>query len=300
MGDRRAATEELLLKPDWKECYVISCIEYGTWRLLRTRRVALFPNDTGATGSVAPNSRQRIWPQTIGRSKSRKNAGRDMKSSETAFALGTTTEFQVFCSAALTPIFELNLFLLDTLVQIACDSVPEQTPQLVSALRSSLSQLTMRARSTLARSPIALLDAGFTDEGRWAAAIAQPERDFPERTEMFPYLHATQLAHQTLTLAWTTARASIQGACIVFGMTQKCAYALSRAGMHTIQRIAETHSNWVRPVWEGHPEIWGRLLSMATAPQPKLPSVGIRVLQQRMADLEPATYASDEIRSSRS
>jgi len=144
------------------------------------------------------------------------------------------------------------------------------------------------------------VDAGFRDDARWANAIARPNTEFPAGESAFPRLQALQLAQQTFTLAWTAARANPESACILFGMSRKCAGLVARVSIQTMQRIAERHPDWVRPAWENQPEIWHHLITAAAQePQPRLPPVGLRALQRQLADLEPATRESGEIRPTR-
>jgi hypothetical protein len=204
---------------------------------------------------------------------------------------------RTFSESGLDAVFELNRFLLDLLRNTAIRPWSEIRSQLPSTLGAQFSELTDDARDRLARAPISLVDGGFRDDSRWAALVARPDVDFPGEN-VFPHLQALQLAHQTLTLAWTTARVSREGARIIFGMSRRCADVVARAGIQTMQRVAERHPNWVRPAWDNQPEIWRHLIAMATQePQPRLPPVALRALQQRLADLEPATPESDETRS---
>jgi len=205
----------------------------------------------------------------------------------------------LFDSAALGSVFELNTLFLSTLARIAADPTIAIAGDAVGKLALSLSRQTVTARETLAQCPIALVEMGFRDGERWARAIEEPERTIISPGGIFPYLDAIRLANQTLMLAWTTAQTAWQGACIVFGMTREVADRLARTSLQTVQRIAERYPHWVRPIWEHQPEMWDYLVSMSNSPPKKLPPVGLRALQRRLADLEPATCEENETRSSR-
>jgi hypothetical protein len=205
-----------------------------------------------------------------------------------------------FCDSALTPVFEINRFLLDVLIDAACRPPMDAHRGLVLALNVPLARLTPAAVDRLARCPVCFVDGGFRDDAQWTAIASRPGGEFPARISAFPRLQALQLAHQTLTLAWTATRASLESACIIFGMTRKCADIVSHLGIQTIHRIAEQHPDWVRPTWENEPEIWHHLIAMAMQePPPRLPPIGLRALQRQFVDLEPATCASGEIRRTR-
>ena len=223
-----------------------------------------------------------------------------MKSSEHVVPVHEDGAGRAFSESGLAPVYELNRFLLDVLLDIASRPSREIRSRLSVALKAPLGQLTDAARNRLSRCPVSLVDAGFRDDARWANAVAGPNTEAPAGESAFPRLQALQLAHQTFTLAWTAARANPETACIIFGMSRKCAGVVARVGIQTMQLMAERHPDWVRPAWESQPEIWQRLIAAAVQePQPRLPPVGLRALQRQLAELEPATRESGEIRPTR-
>jgi hypothetical protein len=206
---------------------------------------------------------------------------------------------QSFGETGLAPVYELNRFMLDVLIDVAARPAGESRSRLAVVLKGPLARLTEAGRDRLSRCPVSLVDAGFRDDPRWTAALGRPNSEFPANESAFPHLQALRLAHQTVTLAWTSARANLESACIIFGMSRRCAGIVARAGLQSMERVAERHPDWVRPAWENAPEIWHHLIAMAEqAPQPRLP-LGLRALQRQLADFEPATRESGEIRSSR-
>ena len=204
---------------------------------------------------------------------------------------------RIFGGASLAPVFELNRLFLDALVDASFRPASEVRPRLASALQRPLAQLTPAARDRLSRCPICFVDAGFRDDERWAAIATQSDARLGSQEIVFPPLQALQLAYQTLTLAWTIARASLEGACLIFGMTRKSARVIAKAGIQTMHQVAERHTGWVRPAWDDQSAIWQHLIAMALRETDSQSSLGLRALQRRLADLEPATGESNEIRS---
>jgi hypothetical protein len=206
---------------------------------------------------------------------------------------------RLFSETSLAPVFELNRLFLDALIEAAARPASEARPRLASTLQQPLTQLTSAARDRLAHCPICLIDAGFRDDARWVAFATQSNAPLKSPGVVFPRLQALKLALQAFTLAWTTARASLEGACLIFGMSQNSAKVIARASIQTMHGVAERHADWLRPVWEDQPIIWHHLLAMAMRETESQPSLGMRALQRRLADLEPATGESNEIRSTR-
>ena len=209
------------------------------------------------------------------------------------------TGARIFSETSLAPVFELNRLLLDALVDASFRPASEVRPRLVSTLQGPLTQLTPTARSRLSRCPICFVDVGFHDDERWAAVATQSDARHGSQEIVFPRLQALQLAYQTLTLAWTIARANLEGACLIFGMTRKLARVIAKAGIQMMHEVAERHTGWVRPAWDDQSAIWHHLIAMAMRETDSQSSLGLRALQRRLADLEPATGESHETRSTR-
>lgn len=206
---------------------------------------------------------------------------------------------RIFGETSLAPVFELNRLFLDALVDASFRPASEVQPRLASTLQRPLAQLTSAARDRLSRCPICFVDAGFRDDERWAAIATQSDARLGSQEIVFPRLQALQLAYQTLTLAWTIARANLEGACLIFGMTRKSARMIAKTGIQTMHQVAERHTGWVRPAWDDQSAIWHHLIAMAMRETDSQSSLGLRALQRRLADLEPATGESNEIRSTR-
>jgi len=147
---------------------------------------------------------------------------------------------------------------------------------------------------------VSLVDAGFRDDARWTTALGQPNSEFPTSENPFPHLQALRLARQTFTFGVDISPGEPGVRLYHFGMSRRCAGIVARTGLQSMERMAERHPDWVRPAWEGAPEIWHNLIAMAEQDsQPRLPPLGLRALQRQLADLEPAIRESGEIRPSR-
>ena len=208
----------------------------------------------------------------------------------------TTGQSLLFGRTGLASIFELNTLFLSALARLGTASGYATANDSIGKLAWLVSRQTVTARETLAQCPIALVDMGFRDTERWVQAIEQTDRQIASPGGIFAMLDSIRLAHQTLTLAWSTAQTAWQGACIMFGMTRSVAERLAHTSLQTVQRVAERYPHWVRPIWEHQPEMWDYLVDVSNSPPKKLPTVGLRALQRRLADLDLATCEANEIR----
>jgi hypothetical protein len=201
-----------------------------------------------------------------------------------------------FSEAALAPLFELNAFFLDVLAEAARDPSHKGWAW-EAALRPELLQLTPAARAGIARCPVCLVDAGFQDEGRWASIASAAEVSESAATDGLPPGRAVELTQMTVTLAWSVARANAEAACIIFGMTRRCARVVAGLSVHRIPALAERNSPQIRPAWADDSEIWGRLLNLSKpVPTSRLPPLHVRAMQRQLAELSLATTASQPIR----
>jgi len=204
-----------------------------------------------------------------------------------------------FSEASLAPVFELNAFFLDVLAEAARDPSPKGWAW-EAALRPELLQLTPTARARIARCPVCLVDAGFQDEGRWASVATGAEVSESAATDGLPSGRAVELTQMTVTLAWSVARANAEAACIIFGMTRRCARVVANLSVHRIPVVAERNSAQVRPAWAEDREIWGHLLNLLRpVPASRLPPLHVRAMQRQLAELSLATSASEPIRQPR-
>jgi hypothetical protein len=199
-----------------------------------------------------------------------------------------------FSEASLNTLFELNGFFLE-LLAAAARSPPAKSPAWSAALRPQASQLTAAARARIARCPVCLVDVGFHDEARWGSQTS--ERRLPEEVSGLSPGRTIELTQMAVTLAWTTARASPEAACIIFGMTPDSVGLVSGLSLHRIPSLAERNAPAIRPAWVDRPQIWQHLLSLSDPPPAsRLPPLHVRAMQRQLAALSLATSASPQIR----
>jgi hypothetical protein len=203
-----------------------------------------------------------------------------------------------FSEAELAPIFELNALFLDRLVEAAARAGDSGRRDWMHALCPRLGQLTAAARTGIARCPICLIDAGFRDTARWDGTSAEmPNLAEPEG---LPEWITPELLQTTITLAWTMARANLEAACVVFGMSPQCARTVSALKIHRIPALATRNAQRACPVWENDPLIWQSLLSLSEPAQAsRLPPPRVRAMQRRLAEFVLATPATQPSRHSR-
>jgi hypothetical protein len=171
-----------------------------------------------------------------------------------------TTEPEWF-TAARRPLQEINSRLLDLMAFAASESSHPRLP-LALELRDILDGMDFAARSRAASCPYLLVDAGFQDALRWASAAVELEPVVtPAGT--FPQKEALELAHMTLTFAWSLVRSHREGASLLLGLSPACAKIFADLRLQELQHIAANHYDWIRPRWESRPEVWRRLLTAA-------------------------------------
>jgi len=193
---------------------------------------------------------------------------------------------------SMAPVYALNELLLSLLDAERLRPASENRVQLALELSEGMQRLDAEGHRRLASCPIALVDAGFLDEGRWHAAIASSAA--PTQTEAlrgrFPYQAASRLALMALTLASTTSQVSLERACLVFGMSPGCARLFARLSLPVLESLAERHADWVRPRWEHRPRVWQTMLELAERPLPSgVPPIGFRAMQLQLGELALAT-----------
>ena len=203
------------------------------------------------------------------------------------------TESEFFNEEALQGVFEINRSLIQLLVAAAGRPASESRPQVVLALGPTFLELSAGARECLAHCPVALVDVEFRNAEWWRQIECGQGGSAarPASLGCFPRLQAIQLAQATLTIAWSLVRSSREAATVIFGLTPECAARLAGLAAPAIQRLAETQAPYVRPRWDTDAIFWRELLRIAQAAdsptQPRLPPMGIYVLQRQFADLVP-------------
>lgn len=201
-------------------------------------------------------------------------------------------------AAALQPVYEINERVLISFRELGQRLGSVSGTELALRLPTVLSALDDPTLSRLARSPVAFVDARFGDVQIWTRIASGDLRPTGTPAVAYlPQLHAVQLAHMTLTLAWTIANSSRPSACLFFGMSRESAQVIRTLGFQTIQRLAELHPHFVRPRWENEPETWRLMVASARRSRhSRLPPLEMRTLLRQLAELDAATCVSGETR----
>jgi hypothetical protein len=201
-----------------------------------------------------------------------------------------------FGRASLAPVWQLNAYFLETLIECSRHPAWRGGPW-ERALGLELADVLPAVEQELSRSPVSLLDIGLSDKesGALLAGVGGSPGQSPPA--FLSRERAIQLAQVSLTLAWTLARNDLVSTSIVFGVTRSQATAISTLGVHAIPALSEKLSSAVRPRWLGQPRIWQRLLgSSEPSTSARFAPLYVRVLQRQFADLAPATSATHRLR----
>jgi hypothetical protein len=208
------------------------------------------------------------------------------------YDLNTSDAERWFSTEAMRSVHALNAYLLNLLAAELLRPTTDNRLQLALQLREAIARLDTEAQGRAAQCPIALIDAGFRNDARWAKAISGEVASTDEGSSRgnFPNLSATRLAQMTLTLASMAAQLSIERACLIFAMSPACAQIVGTLSLPAIEGIAERHADWIRPRWEHRPDLWRALLELAERPPPNAaPSIGLRAMQLQLGELALAT-----------
>jgi hypothetical protein len=169
---------------------------------------------------------------------------------------------------ALRPLAEINAHCIQLLREQALHAgLPRAPSAVLVELRELWMGLDAGGCGRLAACPYALVDAGFADAQRWREVQQGAVHDLPRPTGVvcFDAAAVQPLLRRVLIYGWYLARAHRQLARIVFGMTPATAQAIAALSLQDLDRIAERHGPWLRPRWEGRPQIWRQLLACAGA-----------------------------------
>jgi hypothetical protein len=168
-------------------------------------------------------------------------------------------------SAAVKLLQEVNARLLD-LLAFESQLTNEARLPIAVELGDMFRQMDPGARARVAASPFLLIDAGFQDLQRWSRVGCEIELA-NDSAGCFLRPQAIELAHMTFVLAWSLARSNHEAACVMLGLSPGCAEIVANLRLQDLQRIAILHNAWIRPRWEGRPDIWRHLLRTANSPK---------------------------------
>jgi hypothetical protein len=177
---------------------------------------------------------------------------------------------------ALKLLQEVNGRLLDLLALASQLPIEVHLPLAVD-LSDVLEKMDSAARARAAACPFLLIDGGFQDLERWSR-VRWGAEPVEARAECFPRPQALELAHMTFMLAWSLVRSNRNAACTMLGLSAGCTQVIGDLRLQDLQRIAVTHSAWIRPRWENRPDIWRRLLR--TGDEPGLRPVATRSIRE--------------------
>jgi hypothetical protein len=163
-----------------------------------------------------------------------------------------------FSAAALQPVADINRRVLALMV---AEPAPLRVPPHIA---QSLRCLDPSALEQIARCPCLLVDAGFRDEQRWKslrrAASGAEESLLPVASPS-----VVCLARLTFFVAWHYLRCYPEPATLVIGVRTGVGQALSALTIDELDRLAQTHSDWVQPRWMDRPSAWEKLISTSKA-----------------------------------
>ena len=139
------------------------------------------------------------------------------------------------------------------------------------SLHESWHALSGAGRLRLAGCPFLLVDAGFARPELWtrlpdfAVREAVPLRTLLANRSALP----TPLLRRVLLLVWHAARANRSSACVVLGMSGRCAGVIASCRLADLEALAERRPGWVRLRWDRQLEVWRAWLSAAAKESPR-------------------------------
>lgn len=194
----------------------------------------------------------------------------------------------LFSPAALRPLHNLNRRLFEILIDEWRRA--RGGPPAIAALGELLAALDDKVLRRLASVPICWVDAEFLNADAWSATALTGRASHALSESPLPRARALEVAGLTYALASSTAKASADAACIMFGMRPAVADAFAGFSVEMVHRLGQSRAHWVKPRWCETPQDWQRLITTAEhAEAARLPSVSLRALNRLLADLEPAT-----------
>jgi hypothetical protein len=141
-------------------------------------------------------------------------------------------------------------------------------PPLLAELRVEWSELDAPARRRAARCPYLLVDAGFAAAGRWTRVLARQVQDEPRMHSAGPFFtvpRAVSVMRLVVTYAWHLASSHGAAARLLLGMSAPCAELIGACTLSQINRLAESHVEWLTPRWPDRVTVWRELLMTANS-----------------------------------
>jgi hypothetical protein len=195
-----------------------------------------------------------------------------------------------FAADSLRPVHHLNRRLLEILIEESRRRVGASAVALL--LGRELAALGIEVRTRLATVPISLVDGGFKRDDWWRTISSGEPSTLSEL--VLPRTRTLELAPLTFGAAAAIARISPESARLIFGMTVTVAQAFAEFPIDVVQRLGQTQAHLICPRWHHRPEIWRALIATAQrAEDARLPPVGVRAMNQLLADLEACNTRSE-------
>ncbi len=132
-------------------------------------------------------------------------------------------------------------------------------------LLGKLSYLNDSTRSRIAKIPIVLLEADFTNGPMWSKAAKGYAITRMEDSLWLDGYDLHVLARSLFTFCWHFTQVHPEGAGIVLGMAEETTTVFANLSLHELERLILQRSHWVRPRWEAEWQRWDNLLDLAEA-----------------------------------
>lgn len=185
----------------------------------------------------------------------------------------------------LQPMLEINAQCVELLCALSNGAASQLA--MLRELEPLWRSLSRDGRQHLARCPYLLVDAGFSDEGRWLRREQGGVQDGPRELHAgcFAGERSAGFARRVLVYGWHLARSDASLAKVVLGVSPLCLARLAALSLREIDALGEQHPGWVRPRWEARPLVWRQMLSAAhQADAGALQQAGLRGIQLLAAE----------------
>ena len=165
---------------------------------------------------------------------------------------------------AFDSLVQLNGQCLELLADQAL-AAPTQGNLLLRQIAEIWRTLDAAARRRAALCPYLLVDAGFSDPGRWRRLEGGQVKDGAPApyASFFTIPRASAVARQVFIYAWHLAQSKNTAAQLRLGMTTYCTHVISACTLPQIHELAERHPEWMRPRWPTKVKVWRELLLAA-------------------------------------
>jgi hypothetical protein len=169
-------------------------------------------------------------------------------------------------SEALDSLVQLNGQCLELLADQAL-AQPAQGNLLLRQVGEIWRTLDEPARRRAASCPYLLVDAGFSDPGRWRWLEGRHVNDGAPASygSFFTVPRASAVARQVFLYAWHLAQSRHTGAQLLLGMPSYCSHVIGACTLPQIHELAERHPEWMRPRWAGKVKVWRQMLLAAAS-----------------------------------